>query len=255
MLTRIRSLTAMEVRLLLRNRTTLFYAIALAPLTVLLMWAILPVPAEPAAMGATMVIMLVAIALTLVVYYNLTTTSVARREELMLKRLVTGTSSLSDALVAMAIPALIITAAQLVAGYAVAAALFEVSLPTNVLWLLVGVLGGTVMFALFAYASSAFTRSVESAQLTTMPVLVIVLMASGLFLPLDVFGDSAGPILELTPLAAVVTLLRHGFGLGQSGPGAWDGLADVGLAIAALVIWSALGAYLVRTRMPIEPRR
>lgn len=253
---RIWALAAMEVRLLIRNRTTLFYAIAIAPITVLFIRALLPTESmDSAALGSTLVITLVGVALTMVVYYNLTTTAVARREELMLKRVMTGPASLAEALTAMAAPAFVIMLGQLIAGYGLAAILLDMSLPANALWLLVAIIGGTIMFALFAYASTSFTRSVESAQLTTMPFLLIVLMTSGMFIPLEMFGDIGMRIASATPLAAVVTVLEHGFGVAGPGNNAFSGLGEVGTAIVVIAAWTFLAGLYVRTRMPIEPRR
>src|SRR5690606_21888073 len=103
---RVLSLVRAEMLLLVRNRTTLFNAVALAPLTVLFFATLGMTPDSGGAGVAGMLLtMLVALALVIVVYYNLTTTIVARREELVLKRLLTGDVSRGEIIAATAAPA------------------------------------------------------------------------------------------------------------------------------------------------------
>src|SRR5690625_8009353 len=84
---RMASLVRAELLLLARNRTTLFNAVALAPLTVGFIAVAGLVPDSAAGAVAGMLLAaLIALALVLVVYYNLTTTIVARREELEIGR-------------------------------------------------------------------------------------------------------------------------------------------------------------------------
>jgi ABC-2 type transport system permease protein len=240
-----------------RNRTTLFNALALAPATVgFLAW--IGAGSFPGASGggqATarfLLTTLTAIALIFVVYYNLTTTLVARREELVLKRLLTGEVSRAEAVVACAVPAVAIVLAQLVLG-AVAVALW-ISVPpvANPLWILLAVVGGTVVFVLLAVVSSGVTRTVESAQLTTLPVIMVAMALSGFTVPLDLLPDVVRTVASWTPMYPVVALLDAGLG----GRPADDlTLSGLGQPLLCLVLWTVNGVWAARRWMRWEPRR
>jgi ABC-2 type transport system permease protein len=56
------------------------------------------------------------------------------------------------------------------------------------------------VFVLLGLASTALTRSVEMAQLTTTPVLVAPLALSGLLFPVDRLPDPLQRVGEVLPL-------------------------------------------------------
>ncbi|ACQ79842.1 ABC-2 type transporter [Beutenbergia cavernae DSM 12333] len=259
---RIGALARAEVTLLLRNRTTLFNAVLLAPATVGFLTLVGGLDAiagaVPGGLGAAVISMLVAMALLIVVYYNLTTTIVARREELVLKRLLTGECSRTEILVATAVPALVILVGQLVLGVAAVAVAFELPSFTNPVLVLLALVGGTAVFALLAAASSGLTRTVESAQLTTLPVLIVTMVFSGGTLPLDLLPDGVQRVAELTPLNPVIELIRLGL-TGTSADGetlTFTGtLAEAALPGAILAAWVLLSAFAASRWMRWEPRR
>lgn len=254
---RILSLVRAELLLLVRNRTTLFNAVALAPLTVVFLatLGIVPDGAESALAGMLLTA-LAALGLVIVVYYNLTTTLVARREELVLKRLLTGDVSRGEIITATATPAVLILVAQLVLGVVAAGIWFELPAVQNPAWVLLGVVGGVVVFALLAAASAGLTRTVETAQLTTLPILMVATALSGLAVPLHVMPDVVERVASWTPMYPVVALLQHGFGaVALDGSVPSGALADVAQPIAALAAWTVLGAVAARRWMRWEPRR
>ena len=112
--------------------------------------------------------------------------------------------------------------------------------------------------AQLAYASSGFTRSVESAQLTTMPVMLVAMGLSGLFFPLDILPPAAERIAGLTPLAPVVELLHLSVS-GIDADGAAVTLAESFSAalspLAVLVAWLVIGSVLTRRWMRWDSRR
>jgi ABC-2 type transport system permease protein len=89
------------------------------------------------------------------------------------------------------------------------------------------------------------TGSVETAQLTATPLLVLSLSFSGALFPLDTLPDRLEPVARALPLSPVVELLR----LGLTGTGSW------GIPVLILGAWFAAGAWLVRRRFRWEPRR
>ncbi|MEK8225250.1 hypothetical protein NKG05_02625 [Oerskovia sp. M15] len=98
-----------ETTLLLRNRTALFNGVALAPAMVAFLHFSGALEAfvgegPGAVVGAFALTSLVCFALMFVVYYNLASAYVARREELVLKRLRTGQCSDAEILIGAATP-------------------------------------------------------------------------------------------------------------------------------------------------------
>lgn len=256
-LTRVLSLARAEVLLLVRNRTTLFNAVALAPLTVAFIAAMGVVPdAAGGAVGAMLITALIALALVIVVYYNLTTTLVARREELVLKRLLTGDVSRAEIIAACATPAVLVLVAQVLLGTAAVGVWMELPSLQHIGWLVVGVLGGIGVFVSLAAASAGLTRTVETAQLTTLPVLMAATALSGLAVPLDVMPDALARVAEWTPMFPVVALVQHGLGaVSIDGTIASGAFADVAQPLAALAAWLLLGGFAARRWMRWEPRR
>ncbi|WP_413452631.1 ABC transporter permease [Georgenia phoenicis] len=254
---RVASLVRAELLLLVRNRTTLFNAVALAPLTVFFLASLGMVPdAAGGAVAGMLVTALVALALVIVVYYNLTTTLVARREELVLKRLLTGDVSRTEIVVACATPAVVVLLAQVALGIVATGIWFELPPLQNLAWVLLALAGGVVVFVLLAAASAGLTRTVETAQLTTLPVLMVATALSGLTVPLHLLPGAVEQVAQWTPMYPVVALMQHGLGAAMlDGTVPSGALADVAQPIAALALWIVLGALAARRWMRWEPRR
>ena len=258
-LRRVGALGRMESTLLVRNKTALASAILAPPLMVLLFIPLVDPLADSEGIFAALVIaMMAAFGMLFIAYYNLTTTAVARREELMLKRLLTGELSVAEVLVGMAIPAAMIIGAQLVLVTVVVAFAFQLPAPTNPVLVVVAITGGCLAFSMFGYASSGLTKTVESAQLTTLPVIFVALLASGLAFPLEALPDVVQRIAEFTPLAPVVTLIELGI-TGRDSDGAAHTFAEsfgAGLLpLAVLAAWCVCGVVATRRWMRWEPRR
>ena len=256
-LDRVLALVKAEVLLLVRNRTTLFNAVALAPLMVVFLSTVGMVPeGADSAVAGLLLTALVALALLFVVYYNLTTTLVARREELVLKRLLTGDVSRAEIVLACATPAVLVVLAQIVLGVAATAVCCKLPTLQDPRWIVLAVAGGTILFALLAAASSGFTRTVEAAQLSTLPVLMVATALSGLTLPLHLMPGAVEQVAQWSPLYPVVALLQHGFGaVAPDGTVASGALGDVAQPAAAMAVWIALGVLAATRWMRWEPRR
>jgi ABC-2 type transport system permease protein len=254
------ALARLEMTMLLRNKTALFNGLALGPLMVLFINAVsLPTAgADPGSFAAQVLGSLVVFALVFAAYYNLCTTAVARREELMLKRLTTGELTRGEVLVATAIPALSVVLAQVVLGGAAAVMVLGAPPLVNPLLPLLGLLLGFAALAVLGYATAIVTRTVESAQITTLLPLAALLLLSGATFPLELMPDPMRLVAELTPLAAVGELVALGLP-GVDGSGAAVDLGGSFVAaiqpVLVLLAWTGLGGALVRSRMPWEPRR
>lgn len=105
-----------------------------------------------------------------------------------------------------------------------------------------------VLLTALAAATSAVTRTVQTAQITTLPLFLVSMMGSGLFVPLEILPDRVASVCELLPVTGVMTLVRAG----------WLGGADahglIGAGLTALA-WTVLAVFAVQRWFRWEPRR
>ncbi|MGY1713194.1 ABC transporter permease [Geodermatophilus sp. SYSU D01106] len=250
------ALAGAETRLLLRNRTAVVNSLLL-PLFFVALVPLTDIGGE-GALGPRLVVTSLGVTLVFLTYYNLVTTFVARREELVLQRMRSGELSGAEVLLGTAVPTLLVTVAQVVLVLAGSAVIGEWAAPVDVVLPLLALLGGTALMTLLAVASTSFTRTPESAQITTLPLVLVATAASGLLYPLDVFPDRVAEVLRFTPVEPVVELARLGLA-GQT----WDGQAvDWAGAWAAapqpllvLGAWIAVAASVSRQVFRWAPRR
>lgn len=255
---RIRSLGKAEAVLLRRNVVALLIALG-TPVSLLpLMMSASDGDGRFAGLGAAALTALTAIVLLAAVYYNLVTTLVARREDLVLKRLRAGEAGDLEILAGTAAPAVAVAWAQIAVTAVATAALFDLAAPVNPLLVLAAVGLGTVVFVLLAALSTAVTPSVELAQLTAMPVLLVPLALCGLFVPIGELAapwESAARVLPLTP---VVDLMRLGLTGTTTDGRVVDFAGSFGVAavpILVLVVWVGAAGYAARRWFRWEPRQ
>ncbi|MFC9795336.1 ABC transporter permease [Streptomyces sp. NPDC127584] len=240
-----------EVTLLVRNRTALFGALLVPLLTVGAVRGSLESVdlgeagtsiAEVAVSGA------LGMALLIGVYSNLVAAFAARREALVLKRLRTGEPTDPEILTGIALPAAVLALAQSAVLTAGGIAVLGLPAPAAPGLLLAGVVLGLVLLTALAAATSAVTRTPESAQLTALPLVLVSALGSGLFVPLGMLPDEIAAACELLPVTGMMTLVRAG----------WTGGADTGDllgAAATTVVWIALSVFAVQRWFRWEPRR
>ncbi|WNO73690.1 MULTISPECIES: ABC transporter permease [unclassified Streptomyces] len=248
---RLNALGRAELTLLVRNRTTLFVALLMPPAMIMLMASTLDgMDLGPTGMsiGEATMTGAIGMVLILVVHLNLVSAYVARREELVLKRLRTGEVPDHEILTGTALPAVGLALAQCLLIVIAGMALLDLGAPRRPDLLVVGILLGTLLMAALAAATSAFTRTVESSQITTMPMFLISLPGSGLLFPLDVLPDKIASVCELLPLTGAMTLVRAGW-LGDTGSGELLGAAVTALA------WVVVSVFAVQRWFRWEPRR
>ncbi|MPQ98795.1 ABC transporter permease [Modestobacter sp. I12A-02628] len=254
---RVRALATAETRLLLRNRTAVVNSVLL-PLLLVAAIPFLGIGEDIAGFGPTLVISGAAVALVFLVYYNTVTTFVARREDLTLQRMRTGELTGLEVLVATAAPSVLIALGQVLLTGVGVLAIGRWEAPTEYVLPLVALFAGAVLVVLLGAVSTAFTRTPESAQVTTFPFVMIALLLSGLMIPLASMPDQLAQVARLLPMTPVVELLR----LGLAGQ-AWDGATvDAAGAWAAglqplgvLVAWLLLGSLAARRWFRWAPRR
>ncbi|MFF3618209.1 ABC transporter permease [Streptomyces sp. NPDC002467] len=245
---RLTALGRAELTLLVRNRATLSVALAMPLLMVFLLRSSLGDSGRTASVGEATLTGGIGMVLVLVVYLNLVSAYVARREELVLKRLRTGEANDLEILTGTALPAAVLALGQSTVLAVAGAAVLDVAMPRNPLLLVAGVLAGIVVLAGMAALTSAFTRNVETAGLTSMPLFVVTAAGSGLFVPVDTLPDALASVCELLPLSGVMALVRAG----------WSGGADgTDLLVAGLgaLAWTVITVFAVQRWFRWEPRR
>ncbi|MED7948699.1 ABC transporter permease [Streptomyces sp. BE303] len=258
---RLLALGRAEGILLLRNRTALFTALLLPLLLIGGLKSVLDQQAETTPgldVDSLLVNGAVGMVLAFVVYYNLTAAYVARRGELVLKRLRTGEARDIEILAGTAVPsvalALLMCAVIGIAG----ASVLNLTAPVNPLLLIVGLVMAVGTLMALAAVSSAFTRTVESAGITTMPVLLISQFGSGLFYPLEVMPDRLADFCRLLPTTPAFQLIRVGW-FGTDGSADATGFAGTWSTAAPHLVtgavWLALAAWGAVRYFRWEPRR
>jgi len=253
---RVAALAGGEIRLLLRNRTAVVNSVVLP----LLIVAAVPafdlggeVPLGPQLMSTA-----VGVTLIYLTYYNLVTTYVARREELVLQRMRTGELTGPEVLLGTAAPTLLISLGQIALVAMGVAVLGEWSAPVEFVLPLVGVLGGVAVMTVLAAASTAFTRTPESAQVTTLPLVIAASALGGLIYPISSFPDTLAIVARLLPVTPVIELLQLGLagrtwdGAVVDAAGAWSAAL---LPLAVLAGWLVLGSLAAARWFRWAPRR
>ncbi len=244
---RLTALGRSELTLLVRNRAALSLAVLMPLLMVFVLRSSLSGAEGAEAVGVATLTGGIGMVLILVVHMNLVSAYVARREELVLKRLRTGEATDVEILAGTALPAAVLALGQIIVLAVAGAAVLDVPMPRNPLLLVVAVLAGIVVLAGLSALTSSVTRTVETAGLTTLPLFLATALGSGLFLPADALPDVVASLCQLLPLSGVMTLVRAG----------WSGAGDADLVGASLVTlaWTVNSVFAVPRWFRWEPRR
>ncbi|MBB2909943.1 ABC-2 type transport system permease protein [Streptosporangium becharense] len=194
------------------------------------------------------------------VFVNLVNSFTARREELVLKRLRGGQPSAAAVLGGSALGALALYLGQ-VAIIAVWANRSHGIVPVNVPLLVVAAVLGVALFCLLAAAFSGVTPNAELAQVTVLPLLLVMLLGAPIAFPAEALPGALGTISGLLPVTPIVEIMRTAFLGGDhvSGNGEALGTAaqwvEVLPSLGILVAWIAVAAVLARWLFRWEPRR
>ncbi|MFF4314633.1 ABC transporter permease [Streptomyces sp. NPDC001507] len=246
---RLRALSRAELLLFGRNRSAVF--------TALLMPLVLPVSVRPAidqaglkgiGLGTLTLTAAIGFSFLFAVYSSLVGAFVARREELVLKRLRTGELSDAEILTGTALPVLCLGLAQALLLAAGCTVLLDAGAPRAPYLTLLGVVLGLLLSAVLAALTTAVTRTTESAQITAAPLVLVSMMGSGIAVPADVLPHRLAAVCELLPLSPAVRLVRAGW-TGELS--AYEALRAVATALA----WTVVAVFAVRRWFRWEPRR
>ncbi|MES4887162.1 ABC transporter permease [Streptomyces sp. NPDC096012] len=248
---RVRGLARAELTLLGRNRGALFTALVMPlalPFSIRPALDRLDLAKEGLSVGTTLLTAAIGFSFLFAVYTSLVGAYVARREELVLKRLRTGELSDPEILAGTALPAVVTGLAQAVVLCAGCAALLHTGAPRAPYLLVPGLLAGLVISAALAALTASFTRTVESAQVTALPLVFVSMAGSGITVPTEVMGDRFASVCRLLPLSPAILLVRAGW------TGRLSAFETLGALVTALV-WTIVAVFAVRRWFRWEPRR
>lgn len=198
-------------------------------------------------MGTTMLAAGIGFAMLFAVYAALVNIYVARREELVLKRLRTGELRDQEILTGTALPAALIGVAQCVVVAVACMALVDLGAPKAIHLTVIGVVLGIVLMVALAAVTAAFSRTAESAQVSSLPLMFVSMIGSGMTVPLEVFPDRLASVLELLPLSPAIRLVRGGW------TGELSGYEALG-AVATAVAWVVVAVFAGQRWFRWEPR-
>ncbi|MFI8234645.1 ABC transporter permease [Streptomyces sp. NPDC085900] len=248
---RLRALARAELTLLGRNRSAVATAL-LVPLA-------LPFSVKPALdgmnlersglnAGTVMLTAAIGFAFLFSVYTGLVGAFVARREELVLKRLRTGELGDTEILIGTALPTACLGLAQSLVLTLGCVLFLDAGAPRAPYLTVLGVLAGLALCAALAALTASFTRTVESAQVTALPLVLVSMVGSGIAIPAAALPDRLASVCALLPLSPAVRLVGGGFTGRLS---AAEALASVAIALA----WLVAAVFAVRRWFRWEPRR
>ncbi|RMI42367.1 ABC transporter permease [Streptomyces triticirhizae] len=248
---RMRSLARAELTLLLRSRTALWVALLMPLLMVLATYSALEeldLSEAGLTQGEAVLTGGVGMVLLVVIYLNLVPALVTRREERVLKRLRTGEIADREILMGAALPTVTVAVAQSLVLVVAGTVLLDVSAPGSPALLLAGIGLAVVTLVLLAVVTAGLTRTVDSAQITTTPLLLVCAVGCGIFIPLEIFPESVTWACRMLPLTGSVELIRHGW------IGGLDGVEIARAGLFALA-WVVIGVFAVRRWFRWDPRQ
>lgn len=229
-----------EFTLTLRNKAVATTAIFL-PLAIggLIAWTV-----EPDASAASIVAVSIALAMFgLSTYATATTTLAARRKELFLKRLRSSTASNASILSGLLLPSALISIVQITVIYAFLS-YSSGTTPQSPFILVPAILITTALCSGAALLTSAFTKSAEQAQVTTLPFLFAII------------GAGSWAALPVNEDLAWVKRILPGGSTGEIVAASWEGTtwADMAPAFGILIAWAAAAVIVGVKMFRWEPR-
>ncbi|WIM67765.1 ABC transporter permease [Corynebacterium breve] len=232
---RIRALIVAELRQFLANRTLLFMAVLPLLMSFVLYALISRQTNETTGLQNTLSDVLIPFVLLFVQFYPVISAATTRRDEKVLKRLRTGESRDHEILGALAVPGTILSLLT-IAAYSVFVIIDGAPSIDNLFLLVAAVLLGLVVSATAGLITASFTKNAEAAQMTSMPVFLIALLAMpGLR---RLFPDKVIEVIEYTPFALVYDLALASW---LDAPTLTAALSDLGVltAWAIVLVWCA----------------
>jgi ABC-2 type transport system permease protein len=248
-LRRLRAVGRAELTLMVRSKATLLSALVIpVSLTLAIKPAVRGMDLKAAGLSLSAILLPTSIGFVLLfaVYSPLVGVYVARRESLVLKRLRTGELTDPEILAGAALPTLLLALAQCALLVGGAITMLDVPDLRSPVAAAAGLLLGVTLTTLLSAATARLARTVESAQIVVLPLLMVSMLGSGLIAPRQVMPDRLAAVCEWLPLSPVMDLLRDGI-IGA-------GLGEVIHRLGVALVWIALAVFAVRRWFRWEPR-
>ena len=253
-------LARLDLTLVFRNTTVLF-TVLLLPLLMAWVFTQTQGGAEIAGVPGRLYVLtgVPGLMLGFAVFTNLVNSFTARREELVLKRLRGGQPSSVAVLAGSALGALALFLGQVML-LVIWINRSDGVLPVNVPLLVLAAVLGVALFSLFAAAFSGITPNAELAQVTVLPVILIMMIGAPVAFSVGMLPGPMGTISTLLPVTPVVTIMRTAFLGADHFSGSGEALSMAGQWAAALpslgilLAWIAVAALLARWLFRWEPR-
>lgn len=233
------SLTKAEFVLLRRNALQLFYALIM-PLAAPFLFRDLADVEGVHGLLASVITLIVLFGLVFVAFYNPLSAIVNRREESVLQRLRGGEVSDATILTSVSAPGFLIGVLMAFATIAISVPALGLDIPVNIPLMIATILVTAAMFVVMAFATSISTRTAESAQITSMPFIILVFLGAAVPLMPDT-TLTLYQIGQFLPTAPVAELLSA----------SWFGpvdFAELGQPLLILLAWTVLPALYAAKR-------
>jgi ABC-2 type transport system permease protein len=147
-------------------------------------------------------------ALMFVQFYTVLSMVTTRRDEGVLKRLRTGESRDIEILGASSFPGAVLTIVS-TAVIAVLLMVLGAPGPVNVVPIVAAVLLGLAVVSGLALVTSGFTKNAEAAQITSMPVMLLLFASMGIVRQL--YPEAVTEVIDRTPFALIFDLAQYGW--------------------------------------------
>lgn len=230
------SLARAELTQFFRNPTLLAMGLIFPALFALGMYALNNFASEGAidsrSNAANSLEMFALIALMFIQYYSVLSTTAARRDENVLKRLRTGEATDFNIIVALCFPGAALSVVSFVL-FLPALGVISSTAPANIGWILIAVVGGLVISSALALLTAAYTKNAESAQVTSLPVIALAMASQAQVR--EAMPDNVSTVIAATPFAAVSDLAIAGWQGSDDNP--WQAtLVLIGWCVVSIVV-------------------
>ena len=239
-ISRLRALGRAEWLQFTRNRLLVILALLFPAVLPLFVWVVGDQSVGSTAAAAEIFILF---ALAFGLYYPALSMAVTRRDEKVLKRLRTGEARDWEILTAICVPlavAMLGLTVVIVVAFSTMSMFIPIEPPVPHVWpvnpllmLAVMVLGIAVSHGL-ALLTSTFTANAENAQITSMPVLILMILSQSTFR--ELMPEGVANVLDRTPFALAIDLFREGW-IGESFSAT---LADSWVQLLILAAWAVV---------------
>ena len=252
-LRRLRALSRAEMRQFTRNPLLVIMAVLFPAPLPLFVWIV-----GDQSIGSTDSAseIFVLLALGFGIFYPALSMTVTRRDEEVLKRLRTGEARDWEILTAIALP---LAATMLLLSILMVTGLSTLSMflpldppvphvwPVNALLMALAIVFGIVCSHAVAILTSSFTANAENAQITSMPVLMLLMFSQQ-----SLRDDALGQVLDATPFALTADIVRAGW----IGDGSFASVfADSSTDLIKLAAWTVVLVWAAHKYMRWDTHR